>query len=175
MTSGIYDALKRELQTYLDAEKKIEARREEWKNTTETLILNIFNELVKRHTELRMDAFRSVENHHSIFIGFPVKPSGIIIREDKSARALIKKGTILCYHQLVNGKILAYNSFSFVEVLQDRPPIKSLGSFEPQNITEEKILGHVTLWLNSLNNAVIYENADDEFKRISGFADLSTA
>ena len=121
------EEIKKLSEKYKKELEKTGSRRKDWNDSVRE---NIYNSLenIRKIVDLKWYAGKNeiVINHQSVYLSFDKTNSGIVIKSDRSSEAKIRHGGYLCYSQIVNGKVVVWISYPFVEDLQEQPQIFEL-------------------------------------------------
>lgn len=144
------ETVKVKLQHYQNALTAVDTYRKDWTKAKE-LIMASLNE-VKTTFELnvKIDIEAKVEGMEFIYFGFGPRNSGLFQVYEKTKVPIIKDGGYLFYTQLYNGKISVLVTAPTIEDYMEAIEPKPLEVLRPAELTEEKIMEHVSSFLEEM-------------------------
>lgn len=144
--------LKTQLKAYRSTLSEIIQHRKEWQ-AAETLIYTTLTKVVK---ELDINALVEKEEKWGglghVCFKFGSRESGIFERAGGAKHALMKEGGCLHYTQLYNGSISVWLSMPTIENLTEPQTLKPIEIYQPKELKEGAIIGHLTGFLRTMIN-----------------------
>ncbi len=157
---------------YCDIAKRTEERQSHWNAKTKEVVFRRLFALSRDLKPLEAVMQDDGQNCDTVALGFSPMATRIVVREGGGTKVLHKMGAYLFYSQVFNGKVLIGVSYSFVEELQDVRPNKGIALLDPEEIDDEKILGHVKQFLEEITAAETEYSlsmAEHESRALFGF------
>lgn len=170
------ERIKAAFEEYCGVVSQVEERHTHWNTSTKQEIFRVLSSISGDLKPLKAVQEGSIRNFDTVCLGFPPTPTSIVLREGNGAKGLTRFGGYLFYSQVFNGRILVGISYPYVEQLQDPSPNKGIALLDPTEITEQKILEHVNIFLREITEAerTISMRDDLHNKRPIGFTVAET-
>lgn len=151
------DKIARQMDELQNIYSEIDGKRDLWNQKIKSLIIKTFKEVRKQvGPGLKTRVNEEIKNLESVVLTFGVLNSGLFI-DGKSSGAdlppmvMIKQGGNLAYSQMANAKISVFVQMPFIEgIYGDPEDIREVGVFEPEEITRQRIIGHVEFFLDEI-------------------------
>lgn len=157
------EAVKTKLQNYQNALAAVNQYRDDWAKAKD-LIFSCLNEIKSTFgLNVKIDIEDKVEGMEFIYFGFGQRSSGLFEVYEKTKLPVIKDGGYLFYTQLYNGKISVLVTVPTIEKYMEALEPKSLEVLRPDELTREKIIGHVISFLDEMT---AWEDRDFEHHEI---------
>jgi len=129
------------------------ARRREWENFTKhqitTILTNVAN-ITKCGLAVGTNQLR--KNYEAVQLVLETEPSGISYEEGDAIFQIPRYSGYLNYAQSANGRISVFALSPYIEGIKSRLPVREIGHFEPEEITQDLILSHVALFLDLITD-----------------------
>ena len=90
------------------------------------------------------------KNSEGVNITFGPERSGIIEKTESTFKSYIKEGGTIAFSQAYNGDIFVIIIFPFIDKLVSQTDNKLLGKFNPEIISEDFIIKHVSTFLDEM-------------------------
>ena len=133
---------------YQKAIENIKSKRDIWENTTHTLLNKTLTDIANSNKiGWHVQDFGMGRNLDTVNISFGPNNSGLVVKDEKGTKALVKHGGYLAFSTMYNGDISVYLSYPYVDEHMQRIPVRQLDRISPESITVEYIVSMTKLFL----------------------------
>ena len=144
-------SLDQAVRQYQDTVDRIEPRRSEWTKRLKPLIEKTLSGIVESHPiGWRIERSDAIENLESIFLAFPIAPSGIVRKTDSGFESSMRHGGSLGFFQTDDGTVIIQVGHPYLDGVETEPDKKPVADLEPSDIRENDITEYVKIFLQSL-------------------------
>jgi hypothetical protein len=143
--------LKRKADQIQAAFTQTEQSRKLWREEKKQLLITVLGQIAQASgLKLEVQNLDWITNSEGVNLLFSVYPSGMVEKYENGFRSYIKHGGYIVFAQAYNGDIFVLINYPWIEEKVTRAETKTLGKFNPKEITEAFIYEKVGLFFDEM-------------------------
>ncbi|MCS6821222.1 MAG: hypothetical protein NZ551_05055 [Microscillaceae bacterium] len=152
MSENKIEAIKKAVSQLNQITERVKQRQEYWRNFTEDVLYRTLTQAKEWGLEATVKKTYRFINLETIYLSVKNEPSTFIEEYEEETHPITKHGAHLIYRQTPSGLVCVKMYYPYIQGVIQKSDEESITVelLEPQEITQEKILDHVLIFLNKL-------------------------